>query len=76
VVGTTYSIDGAQAASRTKAGTKCAQLEQYGKVCKDHGMALAYDNHTHEFANPRAENRGIVDHSGTYSEYIRKVFGV
>ena len=42
---------------------KCAQLEQYGKVCKDHGMALAYHNHTHEFANHNAENQGIADHS-------------
>jgi len=55
------SPDGIFTAEALKA--KCVQLEQYGKVCKDHGMALAYHNHTHEFANHNAENQGIGDHT-------------
>jgi sugar phosphate isomerase/epimerase len=43
--------------------TKAKQLEQFGKVCTDHGLMLAYHNHMPEFANNNAEMQGIADHT-------------
>jgi sugar phosphate isomerase/epimerase len=42
---------------------KAKQLEQYGSVCKDHGMMLAYHNHMPEFANNNAEMQALADHT-------------
>jgi inosose dehydratase len=42
---------------------KAARLEQFGKVCKEHGLTLAYHNHMPEFANRNAEMQGIADHT-------------
>jgi sugar phosphate isomerase/epimerase len=42
---------------------KCGQLEAFGKVCNARGMALAYHNHTQEFANHNAENQALADHT-------------
>jgi sugar phosphate isomerase/epimerase len=42
---------------------KCMQLEKFGRICSAHGMALAYHNHTHEFANHNAENQGLAEHT-------------
>lgn len=41
--------------------TKTARLEQFGKICKAHGMKLAYHNHMPEFANHNAEMQGLAD---------------
>jgi inosose dehydratase len=43
--------------------SKAKQLEQFGRVCTDHGMTLAYHNHMPEFANNNAEMQGIADHT-------------
>jgi sugar phosphate isomerase/epimerase len=42
---------------------KAKQLEQYGSVCKDHGMMLAYHNHMPEFAHNNAEMQALADHT-------------
>jgi len=42
---------------------KAKQLEQFGKLCRDHGMVLAYHNHMPEFANNNAEMQAIADHT-------------
>jgi sugar phosphate isomerase/epimerase len=42
---------------------KAARLEQYGRVCKAHGLTLAYHNHMPEFANQNAEMQGLADHT-------------
>jgi sugar phosphate isomerase/epimerase len=42
---------------------KATRLEQYGKVCKEHGTTLAYHNHMPEFANHNAEIQGLADHT-------------
>jgi inosose dehydratase len=42
---------------------KAKQLEQYGSICKDHGMTLAYHNHMPEFANNNAEMQALADHT-------------
>ncbi|HEV2576114.1 MAG TPA: sugar phosphate isomerase/epimerase family protein [Acidobacteriaceae bacterium] len=40
---------------------KAAHLERYGKICKAHGITLAYHNHMPEFANHNAEMQGLAD---------------
>jgi sugar phosphate isomerase/epimerase len=47
---------------------KAAQLEMLGKACKQHGIELAYHNHTAEFANHNAEVEGLVNN--TSSEFV------
>jgi sugar phosphate isomerase/epimerase len=42
---------------------KASRLEQQGKVCKEHGMTLAYHNHMPEFANHNAEMQALADHT-------------
>lgn len=42
---------------------KAARLERYGKLCKAHGITLAYHNHMPEFANHNAEMQGLADHT-------------
>jgi sugar phosphate isomerase/epimerase len=42
---------------------KVAELEKYGRICKDGGMKLAYHNHMPEFANGNAEIQALADHS-------------
>lgn len=42
---------------------KAAHLEQFGKVCRAHGLTLAYHNHMPEFANHNAEMQGLADHT-------------
>jgi sugar phosphate isomerase/epimerase len=42
---------------------KAGRLEGYGKVCKGHGVTLAYHNHMPEFANHNAEIQGLADHT-------------
>ncbi|HZL27025.1 MAG TPA: sugar phosphate isomerase/epimerase family protein [Acidobacteriaceae bacterium] len=42
---------------------KCARLDAFGKVCRDHGLQLAYHNHMPEFANSNAEIDGIADNT-------------
>lgn len=42
---------------------KTTQLEQFGKVCRQHGLTLAYHNHMPEFANHNAEMQALADHT-------------
>lgn len=42
---------------------KAAHLERFGKICKAHGLTLAYHNHMPEFANHNAEMQGLADHT-------------
>jgi inosose dehydratase len=42
---------------------KCAELEKYGKIVKDHGLTLAYHNHMPEFANHDAEINALAEHT-------------
>lgn len=42
---------------------KATQLEGYGKICKTHGLTLAYHNHMPEFANHNAEMQALADHT-------------
>lgn len=42
---------------------KAARLEGYGKVCRAHGLTLAYHNHMPEFANHNAEMQALADHT-------------
>lgn len=42
---------------------KAEKLERYGKICKAHGITLAYHNHMPEFANHNAEMQGLADHT-------------
>ena len=41
--------------------TKAERLEMYGKICKSHGLNLAYHNHMPEFANHNAEIQGLAE---------------
>ncbi|HEY5330886.1 MAG TPA: sugar phosphate isomerase/epimerase family protein [Acidobacteriaceae bacterium] len=42
---------------------KCTRLDAFGKICRDHGLQLAYHNHMPEFANSNAEIDGIADNT-------------
>src|SRR5579875_3548643 len=42
---------------------KASKLEGYGRICRKHGLTLAYHNHMPEFANHNAEMQGLADHT-------------
>ncbi len=49
--------------TRDALAEKAHRLEQYGKICKAHGLTLAYHNHMPEFANHNAEIQGLAEHT-------------
>lgn len=42
---------------------KTEVLEKYGQMVREQGLALAYHNHTQEFANHNAEMQALADHT-------------